>query len=1256
MDALGLFELAVQDVGSDAAGSEAIESVSEVGPLAMQEGTPMKKMRLSALSGTAASGSAGGQSASMGASPSSGGDALARPCPGCARFRDSPCFLDATATVTWGYPDGRGQWCKDCQNVWRTHYMNMHSQTVMAGKLKAPMFLQEFRLRLIAYLSIKQEGADKVSAGEVEDRVNAFRFFARMSHLPALPSVVVPLEDWHAMPSLRGMVGGNSGPPVLTTLRAMQGDKLAVFVPSLSTDPGMAFEICGRSPALSLMPPLSVTVQADRKLAIDLFGGTSHGGALAEGGASPTANSAIVVPVGGQHLVSKLEAKFDSIRNSCFELLQGLTKDTWDVSLKESSFTAPLNKLYGCNAEAVSKGQQAIIDDVNVWTTGIQNAKDFMRAFREFSKGNCKNEKVSTLLAMKPLHKFLIDQGLQPAPTFTMLLCKAVFLTDVANTTGIRFLACHFKKVADLGLHEAFSAHVARPTVSAAKQVSPDPWLRSLLFRGIQLMLESLEQGGLAKCVEEVATDLEQLLGELSAKWPKHLAIASCVADVSHVQVIVAACCREPSVAPSQVDKAMAALGTPSMKPMQVLLSKSVVGQALLEGASAHIARSSQDKISDGRCNAAIAYIRDARMPAKCVDTDSETVTFEHMSCVLDGDFVNIMHESVAAMSEAVSGWSGTALEEASDKIREWTVEVEEKLRVADMVLTWGLCEGLAAAAASTTKSDSDEEAYSLGSYSVAATKLPGTPHAELQLLAFFTALHNFLDGLPQGIGAALVSRFERAKEALESNSRSRQLLRELFKKAVVLSTAKFVPESAASALDEVQSKANTAEGVDGSFCAKALALHRVANRLQQAKAFSFACDDFCIDCSADSGDDEDSTSITTVNWSDVSALPNTILELPMLRRAAELLSESIDVLLARFLEALCIPCFVFPGREPDADLELPAQIGGLVDVEKCKVQVAAFVAKLKDTSKTATTMASIHKRLFLDVLREFQEPGQRRSFDMSCLEVCPGGVVEGTPAEITPMVELLASLSDIAVSFGCVHTHFANSDSSASIVDQNHTLRPVLRAAIDHISSDLRGAELVLRQAAGTLARDKWPVKLEHAASWLRSATSLARNIKRSCVVGVATHISAFAQLVSQNTPGHSHIVNDDVYLKPVAKKFLLGWEGRAKHTDNAVALYKSLEHIRDLHGAFGLTDTLADIAGDQLQLGQSVLAEAKIVLSIIAGVSIVQTMSGAEQRTQAVALLAKAEKQLPGALTAALKSITDGQKASGSGARRVT
>ena len=53
-------------------------------------------------------------------------DGKAKLCHGCAREKGvSPCYLTADGIVTW-YTGGKGAWCRDCHNVWRTCYQSEH--------------------------------------------------------------------------------------------------------------------------------------------------------------------------------------------------------------------------------------------------------------------------------------------------------------------------------------------------------------------------------------------------------------------------------------------------------------------------------------------------------------------------------------------------------------------------------------------------------------------------------------------------------------------------------------------------------------------------------------------------------------------------------------------------------------------------------------------------------------------------------------------------------------------------------------------------------------------------------------------------------------------------------------------------------------------------------------------------------------------------------------------------------------------------
>lgn len=171
-------------------------------------------------------------------------------------------------------------------------------------------------------------------------------------------------------------------------------------------------------------------------------------------------------------------------------------------------------------------------------------------------------------------------------------------------------------------------------------------------------------------------------------------------------------------------------------------------------------------------------------------------------------------------------------MEEASNRIGELAVEVEHKMRGADMVPTvfvkgWPpQQQGQHRATLARRRSASVPPVTQQGNHRT-----------------HFKVLQNFVDSLPQSIGAARVSKFAGVKAALESNSRS--LLREFFQQAELLSTATqscrnaalrstatFMPQSPETVLDEFQTKANSTEGVDSSFCANALASHWADFRL----------------------------------------------------------------------------------------------------------------------------------------------------------------------------------------------------------------------------------------------------------------------------------------------------------------------------------------------------------------------------------------------------------------------------------------
>lgn len=187
----------------------------------VEERTP-KKPRLGTEAGS--SGSPG----SFG-SPSVGGSVAKPPCSGCWRVVDEPNadFLEVGSPAAWALPNGKGLWCRDCFNVWRTLYQGTIPLGILGVWLQAPEHKDEFSVALAAYLTLKREGAEKITVAILSARADALRFSTRLLCAPWRASVLVPLRDLHTV--LRGT--WHPSPSDLVTIRSSVGDSVAVWVP-----------------------------------------------------------------------------------------------------------------------------------------------------------------------------------------------------------------------------------------------------------------------------------------------------------------------------------------------------------------------------------------------------------------------------------------------------------------------------------------------------------------------------------------------------------------------------------------------------------------------------------------------------------------------------------------------------------------------------------------------------------------------------------------------------------------------------------------------------------------------------------------------------------------------------------------------------------------------------------------------------------------------------------------------------------------
>ena len=118
-------------------------------------------------------------------------------CGGCGRqYGVSPCYVDRTQIVEWGQGGGRGGWCNDCYNLFRTWFVHDHDLTYFDDWLACdPKNRKTFQELFLAFISLRVEGASKVTNNMLSDRLRLFKWvWAQTASHPA-ETLVIPLAD-----------------------------------------------------------------------------------------------------------------------------------------------------------------------------------------------------------------------------------------------------------------------------------------------------------------------------------------------------------------------------------------------------------------------------------------------------------------------------------------------------------------------------------------------------------------------------------------------------------------------------------------------------------------------------------------------------------------------------------------------------------------------------------------------------------------------------------------------------------------------------------------------------------------------------------------------------------------------------------------------------------------------------------------------------------------------------------------------------
>jgi len=590
-------------------------------------------------------------------------------CSGCGRRKGiDKCFLQPENVVVWAYPDGRGNWCGDCQQTWRCVFQGVHTLRLFEKWLRCPLNLQTFLVHLLAYVTLVREGSGAITAAKVIERVTFLRFLADLLGFPLGPFEIV------------ANTGGQNDASVDTRLcvpMTVDGKVLlGVFRP---VEPQVA--AMGQQP----FPRSFFNYWAALPAGLGAGAGSAAAGAEAKGPETTLAvSAAATVPK------NRLESMLEIVFASSQKLLGAFAGDQW-AAVKETPLKKLVAEAAALSTEAGADGQEKVFLQADALAQGLAMVKKLLGVHRYHKMTKTLFGKFPEMAEPAAASWKFLDAVLKTRPslTFTLLVLRSSFAGSCSGSASLE------KATSDMmaDLAEAWQdvrAHIAKATgpqgstgSSNAAAWNPSLWLRTLFFEGVQAAL--LGQDGKDKLREKAHAVMKDV--QAAAELFKNTLQSGCdefLQDLAALSLILSGpVMGEKGVSPKLVKDAVGRLQAKELAPFTRAVEKVPCWAWALATCGCVLQVSSQDELADEKLSRAAAILQDESLLHMVAPVDGEadgnsfaadpaSRRIENLENLTDGTVLDALGESLASAVEAVQLWSATRGEMNSKKLAQW--------------------------------------------------------------------------------------------------------------------------------------------------------------------------------------------------------------------------------------------------------------------------------------------------------------------------------------------------------------------------------------------------------------------------------------------------------------------------------------------------------------------------------------------------------------------------------------------------------
>ena len=624
-------------------------------------------------------------------------------CHGCGRSRDSgKDWLRAGQSLAWGWPDGRGNYCKDCHTTWRTVYSSEHALATFGAWLKQPENRIPWWMHLIAYLTLKQDsisaggGDAQIRASHICERAKVLRMFLNMLGIPAGGFVVDLLEteeNSDAGSSSTPAPGESMDPRALVSVFAKEGPRLGVLRPLPLPEPGRSASLQGFArPSSDAFPDkpcsrgffelFNVSLE-DQKLLLRRLGAMPSG--------TDSASSAISLKARPEPLPkgatpTKLRSKFLTLQEEFKELAQVYATHEWELA-KESRYSKLLNGLGAVLGQANRSGDESISQEALEWSKAADGAKSFAKANRESQKMKKENQESKRKDMLEPLNCLI--------PFLRTTLRLDIDIRLLALWFEVRFFSCFDsgeagKRSVDSCLRCLVDMQAPSSFATAAKacEFSVKVWLRTIVQEAFAKNLDAVPAANVAEASELLLSDASSSICTMRDHFcDAGLAVAT---NMETYEALLKGAFAPENASSKLVDAALVEIKEPSFKPLNKSVEESPAGKVVLSKCALLLQQQAREVCAAAKLTRATSVLSDEHMPLieMAEQTGDDTCSVRRFELLSEMKVCDSFGESLENVGECLRLWSSARVEEQAQELREWVEQLLTEVSCCHELLT----------------------------------------------------------------------------------------------------------------------------------------------------------------------------------------------------------------------------------------------------------------------------------------------------------------------------------------------------------------------------------------------------------------------------------------------------------------------------------------------------------------------------------------------------------------------------------------